>query len=57
MDWAVVRAAAEGLNLDEAQSEGLVARPGTADRMALELTPAERAELIRLLQTEFKSGA
>ena len=57
MDWAVVRAAADDLNLDEAQAEGLVARPGTADRMALELTHAERAELIRLLQTEFKSGA
>ena len=56
-DWAVVRAAADDLNLDEAQAEGLVARPGTADRMALELTQAERAELIRLLQTEFKSGA
>jgi len=57
MDWAVVRAAAGDLNLDEAQAEGLVARPGTADRLALELTHAERAELIRLLQTEFKSGA
>ena len=56
-DWAVVRAAADDLDLDDAQAAGLAARPGTADRMALELTAAERAELLRLVQAEFKSGA
>ena len=56
-DWAIVRAAADGLDLDDAQDAGLVARPGTADRLAMELTDAERAELIRLVQAEFKSGA
>ena len=56
-DWAIVRAAADGLNLDDAQEAGLAAKPGTADRIALELTDAERAELIRLVQAESKSGA
>ncbi len=56
-DWAIVRAAADDLDLDDAQAAGLAARPGTADRLALELTEAERAELIRLVQAEFKSGA
>ena len=56
-DWAIVRAAADDLDLDDAQAAGLAARPGTADRLAMELTDAERAELIRLLQAEFKSGA
>ena len=56
-DWAIVRAAADDLELDDAQAAGLGARPGTADKMALELTAAERAELIRLVQAEFKSGA
>ena len=56
-DWAIVRAAADDLNLDDAQAAGLAARPGTADRVAMELTAAERAELVRLLQAEFKSGA
>jgi hypothetical protein len=56
-DWAVVRAAAEGLDLEDAQSEGLAARPGTADRIAMELTQAEREELIRLVQEEIKAGA
>ena len=56
-DWAVVRVAADDLNLDDAQAAGLAARPGTADRVAMELSAAERAELIRLLQVEFKTGA
>jgi hypothetical protein len=56
-DWAIVRAAADDLDLDEAQEAGLAVRPGTADRVALDLTEAERAELIRLVQAEFKSGA
>ena len=57
VDWAVVRAAADDLDLDGAQAAGLATRPGTADRVAMELTAAERAELIRLLNTEFKTGA
>ena len=56
-EWAVVRAAADDLDIEDAEAEGLTARPGTADRLALELTAAERAELIRLLQEELKTGA
>jgi hypothetical protein len=56
-DWAIVRAVADDLDLDEARGEGLGPRPGMADRMALELSDEERAELIRLVQEEIKAGA
>ncbi len=56
-DWAIVRAAADGLDVEDAQAEGLTAKPGTADRIAMELTEAERAELLRLIQREIKTGA
>lgn len=56
-EWAVVRAAADDLDIEDAAAEGLTARPGTVDRLAMELTAAERAELIRLLQEEIKTGA
>lgn len=56
-EWAVVRAAADGLDIEAAEAEGLTARPGSADRLAMELTAAERAELIRILQEEIKTGA
>ena len=56
-EWAVVRAAADGLDIEDAEAEGLTARPGSVDRLAMELTAAERAELIRILQEEIKTGA
>jgi hypothetical protein len=56
-DWAIVRAAADGLDVEDAQAEGLIAKPGTADRMAMDLTESERAELMRLIQSEIKTGA
>lgn len=56
-EWAVVRAAADDLDIEAAEAEGLTARPGSVDRLAMELTAAERAELIRLLQEEIKTGA
>jgi hypothetical protein len=56
-DWAIVRAAADDLDIDDARVEGLSPRPGMADRMALELSDEERAELIRLVQEEIKAGA
>ena len=56
-EWAIVRAAADGLDVEDAQAEGLTTRPGTADRIALELSEAERAELLRLIQSEIKTGA
>ena len=56
--WAVVRTAADGLGWEEATAEGLSAHPGSAERVALELTAVERAELVRLLEGELKrSGA
>jgi hypothetical protein len=52
--WAVVRAAAEGLAWDDAQALGIIAHPGSAEGIALELSAEERAELRRLLDTEIK---
>src|SRR5687767_7481766 len=56
--WAVVRAAAEDLDADAAASAGLSAGPGAVEQVASQLTEAERAELIRLVEDEMKrSGA
>ena len=56
-EWAIVRAAADELDIDAARAHGLAMKPGSVDRLAMELTEAERAELIRLVQEEIKSGA
>jgi hypothetical protein len=56
-EWAIVRAAADELDIDAARAQGLAMKPGSVDRLAMELTEAERAELIRLVQEEIKSGA
>jgi hypothetical protein len=56
--WAVVRTATEGLAWEDAHAVGLSAHPGSAERIALELTAEERSELGRLLAREMKrSGA
>jgi hypothetical protein len=56
--WAVVRAAAEDLDADAAAEAGLSAGPGAVDQVASQLTDAERAELVRLVEDEIKrSGA
>jgi hypothetical protein len=56
--WKVVRAAADGLQWDDVQAAGISAAPGAAERVMLELSPEERDELARLLETEIKrSGA
>ena len=52
--WAVVRTAAEGLAWDDAHAVGLAVHPGSAERVALELTADERSELARLLAGEIK---
>jgi hypothetical protein len=52
--WAVVRTAADDLAWDEVTAAGITAHPGSAERVALELTAAERAELARLLESEMK---
>lgn len=56
--WAVVRAAVEGLEWEDAHQAGISARPGSAERMALELSGEERVELARLIEGALKrSGA
>jgi hypothetical protein len=50
--WALVRTVADDLEWDEAVTASLAARPGWAERAALDLTLEERAELLRLLQAE-----
>ena len=52
--WAFVLAAAEELDVEEAEAAGLMAGPDTVERVAAQLTEAERAELVRLIETELK---
>jgi hypothetical protein len=54
--WGIVRAAAESSGWDDEQAEGITARPGSADGVALELSDAERAELVRLIEGELRRG-
>jgi hypothetical protein len=53
-DWALVRAVADDLYREDAPDAGIHARPGSADRVADEMSPAERQELARLLEDELK---
>ena len=56
--WAIVRAAAEDLDAEDAEAAGLAPGAGAVERVAAQLTDAERAELIRLIEDELKrSGA
>jgi hypothetical protein len=50
--WALVRTVADDLEWDDVATASLAARPGWAERAALDLTREERAELLRLLQVE-----
>lgn len=52
--WAVVRAAAANLQWEEADEAGIAAHPGDVENVALQLTPAERVELARLLDADRK---
>ena len=52
--WAVVRTAADDLAWEDVTAAGITAHPGSAERVALELTAPERAELARLLESEMK---
>lgn len=54
--WALVQMVADEVPLQEAQDAGLTAQPGSAERMALELSPREQAELALLLQHELKGS-
>jgi hypothetical protein len=50
--WAVVRSAAEGFAWDDAHAAGISAHPGSAEGIALELSPDERSELASLVDVE-----
>jgi hypothetical protein len=52
--WALLRAAASDMELNDAHAAGLNVRPGSIDRAVLELTPVERTELERLIRAELK---
>jgi hypothetical protein len=54
--WAVIRAAASGMALDEAHAAGLNVRPGSIEGALVTLTPPERSELQRLLRAELRRG-
>ena len=53
-EWALVRAVADDLYREDAPDAGIHARPGSADSVADEMSPAERQELARLLEDELK---
>lgn len=50
--WGLVRSVAEDAPWDEAHEAAFGERPGAADRIALELSEREQAELARLLHDE-----
>jgi len=53
-EWALVRIAADDLEWDAAADAGIGAKPGSADREALDMSAAERHELKRLIEAEMK---
>jgi hypothetical protein len=56
--WALVRSLAEDLDEDQMDDEGISPGAGAAERLTLQLTDAERAELARLLEEQLRrSGA
>lgn len=48
-EWALVRMMADDVQWEDAEDAGLTVGPGSAERIALELSSAERQELARLL--------
>ena len=54
-DWALVRAVADDLDWEDAPEAGIHARPGAADRVAVEMSAAEPQELAQLLEDELKA--
>lgn len=54
VEWALVRVAADDLEWDSAADAGIRANPGAAERVALEMSAAERTELERLIEAELK---
>ncbi len=54
--WSLVQLVADDVPLQTVQDAGLVAEPGSAERVALELSPREQAELALLLRQELKGS-
>jgi hypothetical protein len=54
VEWGLVRVAADDLEWDTAADAGIHANPGSAERVALEMSAAERQELERLIEAEMK---
>ncbi|HJR59492.1 MAG TPA: hypothetical protein VJ813_08845 [Vicinamibacterales bacterium] len=52
--WALMRSLAVDLHYDDARDAGVLPGPGSVERAATELSEAERAELVRLIQDELK---
>ena len=52
--WGLVRTVADEVPWDATQAAGIAPRPGSAERMALEMSAREQSELARLLETELK---
>ncbi len=50
--WTFVVAVMAGLDIDEAERAGFAIAPGAAERAVAALDPAERRELLRLLEAE-----
>lgn len=55
--WAELNAVAADVNVDEASSAGFTVRPAAVDSAVQRLTPQERDELKRLLQSEMKRSS
>jgi len=52
--WALVRSVADGLDYEDAREAGVSPRAGSIERIAMELSADERAELARLIEQELK---
>jgi hypothetical protein len=54
--WALVRSLAEDLDEDQMDAQGVSLGAGAAERLALQLTDAERTELARLLEEQLRKS-
>ena len=52
--WALVRSVAEDIDYEDARQIGVAPRAGSIERVAMELSDSERAELARLIEQELK---
>jgi hypothetical protein len=54
--WDLVTEASAGLDWDAIAAAGLTVQPGAAERMAVDLSREEQAELVRLLRAAIERG-